>query len=94
MLAARDPEALVEAIIHLGGEAARLRRRIAAREDGEQRLHVVDVRHFGHRAALADIAVTFVFGQPFAEKLVMSAEKMAWARSLVDRLSQGQEGRS
>src|SRR5438093_3457360 len=27
------------------------------------------------------------FGQPFAEKLVMSPEKMAWARNLVDRLS-------
>ena len=40
------------------------------------------------------IDATRPFGQPFAEKLVMSAEKMAWARSLVDRLSQGQEGRS
>src|SRR5258705_646440 len=26
------------------------------------------------------------FGQPFADKLVMSPEKMAWARTLVDRL--------
>jgi 2,5-furandicarboxylate decarboxylase 1 len=40
------------------------------------------------------IDATRPFGQPFAEKLVMSAEKMAWARSLVDRLSQRQEGRS
>jgi len=40
------------------------------------------------------IDATRPFGQPFAEKLVMSAEKMDWARSLVDRLSQGQEGRS
>src|SRR6266700_1907726 len=36
------------------------------------------------------IDATRPFGQPFAEKLVMSAEKMDWARSLVDRLSQGQ----
>jgi UbiD family decarboxylase len=40
------------------------------------------------------IDATRPFGQPFAEKLVMSPEKMAWARSLVDRLSQGQEDRS
>jgi UbiD family decarboxylase len=32
------------------------------------------------------IDATRPFGQPFAEKLVMSAEKMAWARALVDRL--------
>jgi len=33
------------------------------------------------------IDATRPFGQPFAEKLVMSPEKMAWARTLVDRLS-------
>jgi 3-polyprenyl-4-hydroxybenzoate decarboxylase len=33
------------------------------------------------------IDATRPFGQPFAEKLVMTPEKMAWARSLVDRLS-------
>jgi UbiD family decarboxylase len=32
------------------------------------------------------IDATRPFGQPFAEKLVMSPEKMAWARTLVDRL--------
>jgi UbiD family decarboxylase len=34
------------------------------------------------------IDATRPFGQPFAEKLVMSPEKMAWARSLADRLGQ------
>ncbi len=33
------------------------------------------------------IDATRPFGQPFAEKLVMSPEKMAWARALVERLS-------
>jgi UbiD family decarboxylase len=33
------------------------------------------------------IDATRPFGQPFAEKLVMSPEKMAWARTIVDRLS-------
>jgi UbiD family decarboxylase len=33
------------------------------------------------------IDATRPFGQPFAEKLVMPPEKMAWARALVDRLS-------
>jgi UbiD family decarboxylase len=33
------------------------------------------------------IDATRPFGQPFAEKLVMPPAKMAWARSLVDRLS-------
>ena len=32
------------------------------------------------------IDATRPFGQPFADKLVMSPEKMAWARTLVDRL--------
>ena len=32
------------------------------------------------------IDATRPFGEPFAEKLVMPAEKMAWARALVDRL--------
>lgn len=32
------------------------------------------------------IDATRPFGQPFAEKLLMSPEKMAWARELVDRL--------
>ncbi len=32
------------------------------------------------------IDATRPFGQPFAEKLVMSPEKMAWARALVERL--------
>ncbi|MBI4629261.1 MAG: UbiD family decarboxylase [Candidatus Rokubacteria bacterium] len=32
------------------------------------------------------IDATRPFGQPFAEKLVMPPEKMAWARALVDRL--------
>ncbi|HXJ83301.1 MAG TPA: UbiD family decarboxylase [Candidatus Methylomirabilis sp.] len=32
------------------------------------------------------IDATRPFGEPFAEKLVMSAERMAWARALVDRL--------
>jgi UbiD family decarboxylase len=32
------------------------------------------------------IDATRPFGEPFAEKLVMSPEKMAWARNLVDRL--------
>ncbi len=32
------------------------------------------------------IDATRPFGQPFAEKLVMSADRMAWARALVDRL--------
>ena len=32
------------------------------------------------------IDATRPFGEPFAEKLVMSAEKMAWARALVERL--------
>ena len=32
------------------------------------------------------IDATRPFGQPFAEKLVMPAEKMAWARALVERL--------
>jgi UbiD family decarboxylase len=40
------------------------------------------------------IDATRPFGQPFAEKLVMSPEKMAWARSLVDRLRPGEETRS
>src|SRR6266403_850310 len=34
------------------------------------------------------IDATRPFGQSFAEKLVMSPEKMAWARDLVDRLAQ------
>jgi UbiD family decarboxylase len=33
------------------------------------------------------IDATRPFGQPFGDKLVMSAERMAWARALVDRLS-------
>jgi UbiD family decarboxylase len=33
------------------------------------------------------IDATRPFGQPFAEKLRMSADRMAWARALVDRLS-------
>ncbi len=33
------------------------------------------------------IDATRPFGQPFGEKLVMSPEKMAWARALVDRLT-------
>jgi UbiD family decarboxylase len=32
------------------------------------------------------IDATRPFGVPFAEKLVMSADRMAWARALVDRL--------
>jgi 2,5-furandicarboxylate decarboxylase 1 len=32
------------------------------------------------------IDATRPFGEPFGEKLVMSAERMAWARALVDRL--------
>ena len=40
------------------------------------------------------IDATRPFGQPFAEKLVMSPEKMAWARALVDRLRPGEETRS
>jgi 3-polyprenyl-4-hydroxybenzoate decarboxylase len=32
------------------------------------------------------IDATRPFGQPFGEKLVMDAAKMAWARALVDRL--------
>ncbi len=32
------------------------------------------------------IDATRPFGEPFAEKLVMSPEKMAWARALVDRI--------
>jgi UbiD family decarboxylase len=32
------------------------------------------------------IDATRPFGEPFAEKLVMSPDKMAWARTLVDRL--------
>ena len=34
------------------------------------------------------IDATRPFGEPFAEKLVMTPEKMAWARALVDRLAQ------
>jgi UbiD family decarboxylase len=34
------------------------------------------------------IDATRPFGQPFAEKLVMSPQKMAWARTLVDRLGE------
>ncbi|MBI1847158.1 MAG: UbiD family decarboxylase [Candidatus Rokubacteria bacterium] len=33
------------------------------------------------------IDATRAFGEPFAEKLVMPAERMAWAKSLVDRLT-------
>jgi 2,5-furandicarboxylate decarboxylase 1 len=33
------------------------------------------------------IDATRPFGQPFADKLVMAPERMAWARALVDRLS-------
>jgi len=33
------------------------------------------------------VDATRPFGQPFAEKLGMTPEKMAWARGLVDRLS-------
>jgi len=33
------------------------------------------------------IDATRPFGEPFADKLVMPAERMAWARALVDRLS-------
>ena len=33
------------------------------------------------------IDATRPFGEPFGEKLVMSAQRMAWARALVDRLS-------
>ncbi len=33
------------------------------------------------------IDATRPFGEPFAEKLVMAPERMAWARSLVDRLA-------
>jgi 3-polyprenyl-4-hydroxybenzoate decarboxylase len=35
------------------------------------------------------IDATRAFGEAGAEKLVMSAEAMAWARALVDRLSRG-----
>jgi len=34
------------------------------------------------------IDATRPFGEPFATKLVMSAEKMTWARAFVDRLTQ------
>jgi 3-polyprenyl-4-hydroxybenzoate decarboxylase len=37
-------------------------------------------------SAKMGIDATRPFGQPFGEKLVMSPEKTAWARSLVDRL--------
>jgi UbiD family decarboxylase len=37
-------------------------------------------------SAKLGIDATRPFGQPFAEKLVMSPDKMAWARELVDRL--------
>ena len=40
------------------------------------------------------IDATRPFGQPFADKLVMPPEKMAWARSLVDRLSRDRRRRS
>ena len=33
------------------------------------------------------IDATRPFGQPFAQKLAMHADRMAWARALVDRLS-------
>jgi 3-polyprenyl-4-hydroxybenzoate decarboxylase len=33
------------------------------------------------------IDATRPFGQPFARKLAMSPDRMAWARALVDRLS-------
>jgi UbiD family decarboxylase len=36
------------------------------------------------------IDATRPFGQPFAEKLVMAPERMAWARALVDRLGADQ----
>src|SRR5262249_48594647 len=36
------------------------------------------------------IDATRPFGEPFAEKLVMPASKMAWARELVDRLGRAQ----
>jgi UbiD family decarboxylase len=39
------------------------------------------------------IDATRPFGQSFAQKLVMSSEKMVWARELVDRLSQPHEKR-
>jgi UbiD family decarboxylase len=39
------------------------------------------------------IDATRPFGQSFAQKLVMSSEKMVWARELVDRLSQPPEKR-
>jgi 2,5-furandicarboxylate decarboxylase 1 len=37
-------------------------------------------------SAKLGIDATRPFGQPFAEKLVMAPERMAWARALVDRL--------
>ena len=42
----------------------------------------------GEQGVTAKIGVdaTRPFGQPFAEKLQMAPEKMAWARELVDRL--------
>jgi UbiD family decarboxylase len=40
------------------------------------------------------IDATRPFGQPFAEKLVMTPEKLAWARGLVDRLAGSQEATS
>jgi 2,5-furandicarboxylate decarboxylase 1 len=40
------------------------------------------------------IDATRPFGQPFAEKLVMTPEKLAWARALVDRLGGPQEATS
>jgi len=36
--------------------------------------------------ARAFVRCTRPFGEPFAEKLVMSPDRMAWARALVDRL--------
>ena len=39
------------------------------------------------------IDATRPFGQSFAEKLVMSPEKMTWARELVDRLAPREQRR-
>jgi UbiD family decarboxylase len=38
------------------------------------------------------IDATRPFGEPFAQKLVMPVERMAWARSLVERLDTGSRG--
>jgi len=39
------------------------------------------------------IDATRPFGVPFAEKLVMAPDRMAWARALVDRLGRQEDPR-